>query len=259
MKVYHTYFIALSLLTLACRVPQDKVSRLIHHRVYKIGDSLALGLKIPQPIKLPSDTSYLEYVFQAYDLINLQQLDSGIKVGLRYSDTNNFLRANFYDGLRRAYFPCEVAIRLCNAQKFLKDIYPDYSLLILDAARPVHIQQMMWDSLKMPPDLKYNYLSPPYELSLHNYGCAVDLTIVDLSQNKLIDMGTDFDTFEKLSQPAYEWKFLKSGELSRDAHYNRTLLRYVMKRAGFNSIPSEWWHFGYGNKETAAVKFKLIK
>lgn len=259
MKVYHIYFIVLPLVILACGNPNGKRSRLIHHRIYRIGDSIALGLKTPEPVKLPADTSYLEYVFKAYNLIDLQDLDSGIRVRLRYADTTNFLKTNFYDGLRKAYFPCEIAIRLCNAQKFLKNIYPGYSLMILDAARPLHIQQLMWDSLKMPPDRKFNYLSPPYELSLHNYGCAVDLTIIDLSQNRLIDMGTDFDTFEKLSQPAYEWKFIKSGELSREAYYNRTLLRYVMKRAGFNSIPSEWWHFGYGNKETAASKFKLIK
>jgi D-alanyl-D-alanine dipeptidase len=118
---------------------------------------------------------------------------------------------------------------------------------------------MMWDSLDMPPDRKFNYLSPPYETSLHNYGCAVDLTILDLLQNKPLDMGTGFDEFIPLSQPVQEWKFLKSGELSREAFDNRRLLRVVMKKAGFASIPSEWWHFGYGNKEMNTAKFKLIK
>lgn len=256
LKVYHIYFCLFLLLITACNNSSKERTRLVHHRVFVIKDTVQTTNR--SAIVSP-DTSYLEHVFKNYDLVNLQHLDSGIRVNLRYADTSNFLKTNFYDGLRNAYFPCEVAIRLCNAQLYLKNINPNYSLLIYDAARPLHIQQMMWDSLKMPADRKFNYLSPPYQTSLHNYGCAVDLGIIDISQNKLLDMGTDFDTFEKLSQPVYEWKFLKSGELRQEAYNNRNILRFVMKRAGFNSIPSEWWHFSYGNKEYAAAKFKLIK
>jgi D-alanyl-D-alanine dipeptidase len=240
----------------ACNRDIKEKTRLVHHRVFVIRDTTIADRP---KLQISADTSYLEHVFNHYDLENLRHLDSSIQVRLRYADTSNFLKINFYDGLRNAYLPCEVALKLCNAQFFLKQIYPNYSLIIYDAARPLHIQQMMWDSLKMPADRKFNYLSPPYETSLHNYGCAVDLAIIDLSQNKLIDMGTDFDTFEKLSQPVYEWKFLKTGELSQQAYENRCLLRFMMKRAGFNTIPSEWWHFSYGNKEYAAAKFKLIK
>ncbi len=227
---------------------------LVHHRVYVIPDPVPA----PKP-PVPADTSYIEYIFRSYDLVDIQALDSTILVKLQYADTANFLKANFYDGLRHAYFPCEVALKLCNAQASLKRVNPALSLCILDATRPLHIQQLMWDSLKLPPDRKYNYLSPPYEISLHNYGCAVDVTVFDNSQNMLMDMGSGFDCFEPVSQPALEWKFLKSGALSAQAVQNRRLLRYVMKQAGFHSIASEWWHFGYCSKERAAAKFKLIK
>jgi D-alanyl-D-alanine dipeptidase len=205
------------------------------------------------------DTSYLDFLFRTRGLISIQDLDSSIKVDLRYADTNNFLRRNFYDGLRKAYFPCEVAQKICNAQAFLKMYNPDFSLLILDATRPLHIQQMMWDSLDMPPDQKYNYLAPPYTISLHNYGCAVDVTIVDTKTNEELEMGSGFDHFGKLSEPVYEWKFLKSGELSKEALENRRLLRKVMQAAKLNPITSEWWHFNYCTKEVAAANFELIK
>lgn len=244
------------LLLVACSPSGREADRIIHHTVFELKDTTADKKAIREP---SADTSYLEHVFMSYDLVNLQHLDSTIGVTLRYADTNNFLKTNFYDGLRHAYLPCEVALKLCNAQYYLKQVSPALSLVILDATRPLHIQQMMWDSLDMPPDKKFNYLSPPYEPSLHNYGCAVDLTILDESKNSLLDMGTGFDAFTPLSQPALEWKFLKSGELSREAVDNRRLLRTVMKMAGFSSIPSEWWHFGYCSKETAATKFKLIK
>lgn len=255
MKVLWQYLIVLCVGCTSCDRKGDAHYHLVKHRVFVMRDTLNRD----QPLTVDPDSSYLEFVFKKYDLVDVQQLDSTIRVDLRYADTANFLHRNFYDGLKRVWLPCEVALRLCNAQSYLKQYDPQLSLVIFDAARPLHIQKMMWDSLNMPPDRKFNYLSPPWEISLHNYGCAVDLGILDLSQNKLMDMGTGFDAFEKLSQPVFERQFLQSGGLSREALGNRRLLRSVMKRAGFNSIPSEWWHFGYGSKESAAAKFKLIE
>jgi D-alanyl-D-alanine dipeptidase len=233
---------------------KKRVQTLVKHTVYVITSENKKEDK-----KLDGDTSYLEYIFKNCNLIDICTLDSSIKVNLKYADTCNFLKRNFYDGLKKAYFPCEVAIRICNAQHYLKQINSNYSLLILDAARPLHVQQMMWDSLNMPPDKKFNYLAPPYSISLHNYGCAVDLTIIDLLTGKPLNMGTEFDHFGKLSEPVYEWQFLKSGELSQMEFENRKLLRNVMQQAKMNPINSEWWHFNYCTKELAAAKFKLIQ
>jgi D-alanyl-D-alanine dipeptidase len=155
-------------------------------------------------VDLPCDTSYLEYIFRGYDLVDIRELDSSIHVDLKYAGKDNFLGKDLYDGLRKAYFPCEVAQKICNAQQYLKQVNSALSLLILDAARPLHVQQMMWDSLDMDPDKKFNYLAPPFSISLHNYGCAVDLTIIDLSKDSLLDMGSDFDDFSKISEPVYE-------------------------------------------------------
>jgi D-alanyl-D-alanine dipeptidase len=106
---------------------------------------------------------------------------------------------------------------------------------------------------------KLNYLSHPGETSLHNYGCAVDVSIVDEKTGELLDMGSDYDTFEKISEPVHEWHYLKTGELSREAWENRRLLRRVMKLARMNAIPSEWWHFSSMSKEEAVKHFQLIK
>lgn len=257
MKIHRLYYWVW--LLAACTPPGRQENTLRHRTVFVLADTAAATVKRVAADAMAADTSYLELVLSSYELVDIHDLDTCIRVKLAYADTANFLGRNFYDGLRRAYLPCEVAIRLCNAQYYLNSINPRLCLLILDATRPLHIQQMMWDSLDMPPDRKFNYLSPPYETSLHNYGCAVDLTLLDLSQNKPLEMGTRFDAFVPLSQPAQEWRFLKTGDLSREAFDNRRLLRYVMKKAGFAPIASEWWHFGYGSKEMAAAKFKLIK
>lgn len=259
MKIYQVYFLVISLLFAACNIPSESQGyKIAKKQTIVIGDTFNMcgsALKII----IPKDTSCLDSLFKSYDLIDVQSLDSSIKVNLKYADTVNFLKLNVYQGLKKAYFPCEVAISVHNAQSYLKQLNPDYSLLIFDAARPLHIQQMMWDSLDMPPDIKYAYLSPPYTISLHNYGCAIDVSIIDLKTNKLLDMGTDFDFFGKLSQPAYEWHFLKTKELSQEAFEKRKLLRNVMQKAKFSPITSEWWHFNYCNKEFAAAKYQLIK
>ena len=254
---FKTYFLAVALSCFAfysCNFFETKHSnKIIKHTVFVIED------KITKVEKQNVDTSYLESLFKQYNLVDINTLDSTIKVNLKYADTANFLHLNFYDGLKKAYLPCEVANHLCNAQFYLKQININYSLVIFDAVRPLHLQQLMWDSLKIEPNLKYNYLAPPYQESLHNYGCAIDLSIIDISTNILLDMGTEFDAFTKLSQPAYEWQFLKTNELTSEAFENRKLLRKVMQLAKFYPITSEWWHFNYCTKEQAMRRFELVK
>lgn len=258
LKTYHLYFTCLALLLSRCNTaPAERpVTK-------KPVDTLPLKAvkkdTIVTPLVVNKDTSYLEYVFANYNLVNIASLDSTIQVDLRYAGTSNFLKRDMYDGLRNAYFNCDAAVKLCNAQYYLKQVNPALSLVVLDAARPQHVQQLMWDSLNMPPDLKHNYLSPPYETSMHNYGCAADVTIMDLATHKELDMGSGYDFFGKISEPVYEAKFLKTGELSDTAYKNRILLRRVMKKAKFNGINSEWWHFSMCSKLEAMAKFKLIK
>lgn len=259
MKVPKILAICLVLFVAACVWKTDKEKNtIVKHKVYVIdtqSDSVNMATK-RTPVF--ADTSYLESIFRNNNLVNIHDLDSTILVKLSYSDTNNFLHINLYDGLRKAYLHCEAAIKLANAQAFLKKMHPNYSLVVFDATRPLHIQKTMWDSLKLPDLKKYQYLSPPSEPSLHNYGCAVDVSIVDTEADSLLDMGTEHDTFSKLAEPAMEKYFLKSGELSPEVFANRLLLRKVMQRAGYNPITTEWWHFSICTKPEAVKRFQLV-
>jgi zinc D-Ala-D-Ala dipeptidase len=252
LKYYKALFSAFFFTLLGCGEQAPKSSTMIKRIVYVIEDTTFRSRKNPVRV------SYIEYQFRQYDFVDIGALDSTIKVDLRYGDTSNFLKKDFYNGLKKAFFPCEMATKICNAQHYLRSFNPSYSLLILDATRPFHVQKMMWDSLDMEADKKYNYLAPPFNPSLHNYGCAVDVTIYDNAAGKALDMGSAFDHFGKLSEPVYEWQFLKSGELSREAYENRLLLRKVMQMAKLNPINSEWWHFNLCSKEHAAKNFALV-
>ncbi len=226
------------------------------NRVYVLTDEEPVTVA---PTKVSADTSYLEFLFSGYGLTDIRELDSSIHVDLRYAGNNNFTGINMYDGLRRGYLTCEMAIKLCNAQHHLKKHHPDLSLMVLDAARPLHIQQMMWDSLDMPDQQKKRYLTPPEATSLHNYGCAVDVTLVTDSTGAELDMGTGFDEFVLLSQPRHEEWFVDRGDLSEQVLYNRQLLRHVMNVSGLRGISTEWWHYSFCSRRQAAALYPLIQ
>ena len=204
------------------------------------------------------DTSALERLFISKHLVNINSLDSNIRVVLHYSTSHNFLNKDLYHGLQNCYLPCEVAIKLSNAQQFLNSKYPNYHLIVFDAVRPLHIQKQMWDELDMPAKDKINYLAHPSDISLHNYGAAVDVGIIG-DNDVLLNMGTAFDFFGELSEPKREKEFVENGKLSQEALNNRLLLRTVMMKAGFTTITSEWWHFNATNKVTAAARYELIE
>ena len=112
---------------------------------------------------------------------------------------------------RNAYFNCETALaNLSAAQYLFKTGESSFvSLLILDASRPQHIQQMMWDSLKDASRSLNLIISATSltKLRIHNYGCASRCSpswIISSGTNTLLDMGTDFDFFGKLSEPVFE-------------------------------------------------------
>lgn len=205
-----------------------------------------------------SRISTLERDLIAKGLVNLQQLDSTIIVDLRYSTTNNFVGADVYGELENAYMQEEPARKLVQANAYLKETHPDYTLYIFDAVRPRRVQQILWDTLDYPEAQKSRYVANPQEGSIHNYGAAVDLTIAG-PDRKPLDMGTEFDYFGVLAYPVREDELLTTGRLTRRQVGNRRLLRNVMTRAGFSPITSEWWHFNAMSRAEADKQYGIVE
>jgi D-alanyl-D-alanine dipeptidase len=172
------------------------------------------------------------------------------------SDPNkNYFRENYYNGLKKAYLRKKVAIKLSIAQKHLKSRFPEYSILIMDAARPRSVSQLMYDKMKGTKFEKF--VANPQKGSMHNYGIAVDVTIVD-GNDKEIDMG--FTPFYKSSISIY-WGYakLKMFDLSEVQKQNRELLSNVMNKAGFFPLSYEWWHFNGMKKVEARKMYQIIE
>lgn len=194
-----------------------------------------------------------------FGLIPVSIVDSAILIDLRYSTANNFMGFKLYETINDAYLQEEIAYRLSNCQKFLDSIKPGFRLKIYDAVRPVSIQKKMWDALdSIPTSERGKYVSNPKNRSVHNYGAAVDITIVD-SNGEELDMGAGYDDFRPIAFPSMEKHFLETKELSYKQHANRVLLRKVMRYGKFSNIPSEWWHFNGCSRQTAIRNYQLLE
>lgn len=190
-------------------------------------------------------------------LVDVQTLDSSILVNLRYSSTDNFLDTILYNDLSSAFLQADVAKKLANASGILQQEHPELRLMVWDAVRPVAVQKRMWETCDVPLKRRHWYVTPPDTRSLHNWGAAVDVTLVDTSGNYL-DMGTDFDHFGEAAYTDRDDELRNRRILSSEAVKNRQLLKYVMEKAGFSGIKYEWWHFNSCTRKAAESNYKLI-
>ena len=180
---------------------------------------------------------------------------AGIAVDLRYATPDNFVGRDLYSPVDCAWLHRDAAVALEKAVAWLAERRPDHHLLVLDALRPQRVQQQLWDALD-GTGLQM-YLANPARGSIHSYGMALDVTILD-PQGRELDMGTGFDDMTDVSHPALEQGFLAAGILSQQQINNRQLLRGAMFGAGFLGITTEWWHFDCGERERVRATFQRV-
>ena len=198
-----------------------------------------------------------ELSMERQGMVDIHTRDKTIPVSLMYARADNFTGQVLYTDLTRAYLHPKAAAALAKAQRRLKQLRPDLSLKVYDAARPMSIQQRMWDKVKNTK--KYFYVSNPARGGgLHNYGMAVDITLCD-ARGDTLDMGTKIDYMGPAAHIDREDALVKSGRISRRALENRRLLREVMRYAGFKPLRTEWWHFNLVSRATAKKYYKVIK
>ena len=190
-------------------------------------------------------------------LVDIGEVDPTIAVHLVYATSDNFVGKVLYRDIRKAFLLPEAAERLAEAQRKLKLLRPELSLLVYDAARPMKVQQEMWDLVKGTENRVY-VSNPRNGGGLHNYGAAVDLTLVD-SLGHVLPMGSEFDYFGEEARPDREEAMVKQGRIILPHLHNRRLLRKVMTDAGFRVLPSEWWHFNLMSRAEARVRLKVIE
>ena len=160
-------------------------------------------------------------------LIDIRSVNPNIVIDIRYATENNFMQRKLYRAAR-CVLRVAVARKLSLVQADLEK--QGLGLKVYDCYRPLSVQRQMWRFL---PDARY--VANPTRGSRHNRGAAVDVTLVDLNGSEL-EMPTEYDHFTVRSHRNYRGARLR-------ARRNQQRLEAAMKKRGFNSIRTEWWHF----------------
>ena len=203
-------------------------------------DSLFVPPKPEKPLRFCSSAKkWIDYATHDSNLVEITHM-RGIRMDLRYATFNNVTGHDMYCGIQRAFIHKDGLPKLKRALSIIAKEQPGYSLVIYDAARPMYAQSVLKQSVVGTP--YSHFVSSGKTGGLHNYGLALDLGLVD-SLGVPLDMGADFDSFERCAGFVGEAEALQSGRLTQAQIDNRNLLRSIMKRAGWVMLPSEWWHF----------------
>jgi D-alanyl-D-alanine dipeptidase len=179
----------------------------------------------------------------------------GIAVDLRYASRDNFVGRDLYGALDCAWLHRKAAEGLERAARDLEAEAPGHRLLVLDALRPHRVQIQLWDHLD-GTGLR-QYVADPARGSIHSFGMALDVTLLD-PQGRELDMGSGYDEMTELSHPQHEEMHLASGKLTPAQHANRQLLRRVLCQNGFRGINNEWWHFEMLDREHVRQHFMRV-
>jgi D-alanyl-D-alanine dipeptidase len=162
-------------------------------------------------------------------LVEITRACPGVAIELRYATARNITGKPIYPPGARAMLRRSVAERLNRAQQFVQD--RGFALKVWDAYRPNSVQKLLWDAVRNPAYV----VEPGTTGSLHGWGAAVDVTLVD-SLGREVEMPTDFDAFTEAARSDYQ-----GGDPT--VAYNLSTLKRAMAAAGFRHIRDEWWHY----------------
>ncbi|MDA3870844.1 MAG: M15 family metallopeptidase [Candidatus Marinimicrobia bacterium] len=174
-------------------------------------------------------------------------------IDLRYSTDHNFIGKPI-DGYKsqKCIISKKAAIALKEVEKELAEY--GFGIKIFDSYRPqravdhfVRWAKVLDDTLTKsefyPTVDKKDLFKKGFitSKSSHTRGSTVDLTIINLKDEKKLDMGSNFDYFGKLS-------WVISTDITTEQQAHRALLQIIMKKHGFKNYSKEWWHFTLKNE-----------
>ena len=166
-------------------------------------------------------------------MVDLFNTIPGLRIRMPYATKNNFTGVQLYPKAV-ALLRTEPAMALAKVQAALKK--RGLGLNVFDAYRPFSVTCLMWRKAR-----DRHYVANPMKASKHNRGLAVDITLIDLATGKELDMGTSYDSFTDSAHHSFPG-------LSPEIRERRRQLKTTMQQCGFTSIPSEWWHYNWPDK-----------
>lgn len=180
---------------------------------------------------------------------------AAVRHDLRYAGSDNFAGRSLYGRLDCAWLRTDAAAGLEAAAAWLGLRRPGWTLLVLDALRPQRVQEAIWKDVEGTPAALY--FAHPQRGSIHSFGKAVDVTLLD-AQGCELDMGSGFDEMSERSHPALHAEHLAQGVLNAQQLTHRGWLAAALRAGGFQGIATEWWHFDHGDRETVRQQWPRV-
>lgn len=162
-------------------------------------------------------------------MVDLGSFIPNIVIDLKYAADKNLMRKPLYKD-KTAYVRFPVALKLWQVQEELEEL--GYGLKVWDAYRPYFVTVEMYQKLNK------NFVAHPKYGSIHNRGCAVDITIIDLATGKELEMPTSHDQFS--FRASHKCNYIPPKTVK-----NRELLRNIMIKHSFVPLEHEWWHYDF--------------
>jgi D-alanyl-D-alanine dipeptidase len=167
-------------------------------------------------------------------LVDIDRIDPTIRLDVRYATPDNFTGRPLYPEAR-AILQQPVAKALARANRRLRR--EGFCLVVWDAYRPWSVTRQLWDSAP-EEKRKPQFVADPRVGSMHNRGCAVDVSLFDLKAGGEAEMPSGYDDFTERARADYAGG-------SAEARRLRDLLRAALEREGFIVNEAEWWHFNH--------------
>ncbi len=200
------------------------------------------------------------------DVIELSKklCDQPIECKLVYATSENFLgrpvQGYHPDAADFCLLTPKAADALCQVQNHLNQ--QGLGLFIFDGYRPLQsvkdFCKWMHEPAQNDYELKRKAIHYPHieknqladlgyvcdTVSEHCFGDTVDLSLIDLNNKKLLEMGAVFDYFDELSHITATEETVGSTALK-----NRQILSAAMQQVGFRPYEKEYWHFTFCERE----------
>ncbi|SEQ80569.1 D-alanyl-D-alanine dipeptidase [Hyunsoonleella jejuensis] len=183
-----------------------------------------------------------------------------LEIELRYYGNNNFI-GDTIDGYNKhcLILTEETVLALQKVQTELHK--KNLALKVYDGYRPQRAVNhfMRWaknlndtiNKAKFYPNVKKADLFKEEYIATrsgHTKGSTVDITIINKTTNKELDMGSPYDFFGRQS-------WINYANITAVQKANRELLQRVMLKHGFINYPREWWHFTLRNEPYSTTYF----
>ncbi len=202
-----------------------------------------------------------EVIQNLVDVIALSKKQCAYPIGgrLAYATPENFVGRiiNGYsaDASDVCLMTTKAANALCQVQNHLLE-NNQMGLFIYDAYRPLRAVKDFAQWFHQPivdeaeiirkhihyPNLeKIDLMDLGYvaqTVSKHNFGYAVDLTLIDIKTKQQLNMGACFDFFDEISHV-----HVQQDRIGAEAYKNRMILSEAMQRYRFMPYEYEFWHF----------------